>query len=261
MQNNSEKYVLQLKNLSVSYGLDAVVSDVSLSMKKGEILCIVGESGSGKSTLIKAIHGLENATVTAGEVVLFGKDCKTKKEKQALMGTEVGLIPQNPGGSFNPLRTFEKQFREALKGTKMAYDENRIGNVFETLGLKDGKSILKSRPYEMSGGMNQRIAIAFSYMKKPKLLLCDEATSALDVTTARIVVEELKTLRKENDTAILMVTHHLGIARTMADNVAIMKDGKIVEYGRAEEIFSNPKCEYTKKLLCDVPKLKIDELE
>lgn len=256
MQNNSEEYVLQLKNLSVSYGLDAVVSDVSLSMKKGEILCIVGESGSGKSTLIKAIHGLENATVTAGEVVLFGKDCKTKKEKQALMGTEVGLIPQNPGGSFNPLRPFEKQFREAFAGCGKQFDKEQIVETFEKVGLKDGKSILKSRPYEMSGGMNQRIAVAFAFALKPHLLLCDEATSALDVTTAQLVVEELKDLRNENDTAILMVTHHLGIAKIMADHVAIMKDGKILEYGTVDEIFSNPKCAYTKKLLCDVPKLK-----
>lgn len=256
MQNNSEKYVLQLKNLSVSYGLDAVVSDVSLSMKKGEILCIVGESGSGKSTLIRAIHGLENATVTAGEVVLFGKDCKTKKEKQALMGTEVGLIPQNPGGSFNPLRPFEKQFREAFAGCGKQFDKEQIVETFEKVGLKDGKSILKSRPYEMSGGMNQRIAVAFSFVLKPHLLLCDEATSALDVTTAQLVVKELKDLRNENDTAILMVTHHLGIAKSMADHVAIMKDGKILEYGTVDEIFLDPKCEYTKNLLCDVPKLK-----
>lgn len=261
MQNNSEENVLQIENLSVSYGTENVVSNVSLSMKKGEILCIVGESGSGKSTLVKAIHGLENTTVTEGKVVLFGESCETARKKQSLMGTKIGLIPQNPGGSFNPLRPFEKQFREALMGTKKPYDANRIVGVFEKLGLKDGKNILKSRPYEMSGGMNQRIAVAFSFISEPKLLLCDEATSALDVTTARLVVEELKALRKENDTAILMVTHHLGIAKSMADYVAIMKDGKIVEYGRVEEIFSNPKCEYTKKLLCDVPKLKMDELE
>ena len=257
MQNNMEN-VLQIENLSVSYGEDLAVSDVSFSLKKGEILCIVGESGSGKSTLIKAIHGLENAACTGGRLSLFGKEMKSDSDKRELMGTEVGLIPQNPGGSFNPLRTFEKQFKEAFVGTKKIYDEKRIVETFAKLGLKDGECILKSRPHEMSGGMNQRIAVAFSFVLEPKLLLCDEATSALDVTTANLGGEELKTLRKENNTAILMVTHHLGIARSMADHVAIMKDGKIIEYGTSEEIFSNPKCEYTKNLLRDVPKLKQD---
>ena len=118
------------------------------------------------------------------------------------------------------------------------------------------KQILKNRPFELSGGMNQRIAIAAAMMFEPRLLLCDEATSALDVTTAGAVVEELLKIRKTNGTSILLVTHHLGIARKMADNIGIMKDGRLIEYGSTDKIFDSPENEYTKKLIRDVPRLK-----
>ena len=256
MQMNTSEKILSIQNLSVSYGQEDVVSNVSFDMKKGDILCIVGESGSGKSTLIKSIHGLENAQCTKGKMVLFGQEMKKNAQRRDLMGKEIGLIPQNPGGSFNPLRTFEKQFREAFNGNGMEYRRDKLISIFQKVGLKDGELILKSRPYEMSGGMNQRIAVAFAFAMEPKLLLCDEATSALDVTTSQLVLDELLSLRKEHDTAILMVTHHLGVAKAMADHVAIMKDGEMIEYGDTDSIFSAPRCKYTKNLIQDVPKLK-----
>ena len=256
MRMTKEEKVLQIDHLSVSYGEGDVVQDVSFAINQGEVLCIVGESGSGKSTLIKAIHGLENTVCRDGNIYLFGEISKSNSDRRKRMGKEIGLIPQNPGGSFNPLRTFEKQFQETFSGIGKKYDAQEIIATFEKVGLKNGEDILKSRPYEMSGGMNQRIAVAICYVLSPKLLLCDEATSALDVTTAGMVVRELMKLREEKNTSILMVTHHLGIARSMADEIAIMKDGKIVEYGSTKEIFEHPQNEYTKALLLDVPKIK-----
>ena len=172
------------------------------------------------------------------------------------MGPGIGLIPQDPGTSFNPIRRFDVQFKEALQSHGLPYDENAIVGMLRTIELEDAKAVLRNRPYEMSGGMNQRIAIAAAMMFRPRLLMCDEATSALDVTTAGAVVGELVRIRKEQGTAILMVTHHLGIAQRMADHVGIMRKGAMIEYGTVRDIFENPQNEYTKRLITDVPKLK-----
>jgi ABC-type dipeptide/oligopeptide/nickel transport system ATPase component len=172
------------------------------------------------------------------------------------MGSEIGLIPQDPGSSFNPIRMLSAQFREAMAGHGMAYDEDRIDGLLKKIGLQQGKAVLGNRPFELSGGMNQRIAIAAAMLFEPRLLLCDEATSALDVTTAGAVVDELLKIRESRGTSILLVTHHLGIARRMADNIGIMKDGRLIEYGNTEKIFDAPENEYTRKLIRDVPRLK-----
>ncbi len=251
-------YLLQIKNVSASYGDEDVVKNVSFAMRPGEIVCIVGESGSGKSTLIKAIHGMNDLLITGGSIVFSGEDllalpAKTRRKK---MGAEIGLIPQDPASSFNPIRKLDAQFKEALAGHGMAYDEARIDNVLKSIGLHSGKTVLKKRPYELSGGMNQRIAIAAAMLFEPRLLLCDEATSALDVSTAKAVAEELLKIRETNGTAILLVTHHLGIARMMADHIGIMMAGSLVEYGPAQQILDAPENEYTKQLIRDVPRLK-----
>lgn len=253
--------LLQINNICVAYHDhkdDEVVSGINVSMKQGEILCVVGESGSGKSTLIKAIHGMGRAGISSGEIIFDGKNMSdlTPAERRTLMGPGIGLIPQNPYASFNPIRKYSVQLKEALEAHDMPYDEEKILQVFDKIGLSDGKRILRSRPYELSGGMNQRIAIAVAMMFEPRLLMCDEPTSALDVTTANMVVEELLKRRQEQNTAILMVTHHLGIAAHMADSIVIMKDGHMIEYGPAETIFNSPKEEYTKKLMEDVPRLR-----
>ena len=254
--------LLQINDLSVQYDdcdvEDLQVIDANFEMKAGEILCIVGESGSGKSTLIKAIHGMGSTRIAKGSISFKGSDMASlsKNDRRDIMGPELGLIPQNPYSSFNPIRRYEVQFKEALAAHKMEYDKNKVLEVFGKIGLKDGERILKCRPYELSGGMNQRIAIAVAFLFNPKLLMCDEPTSALDVTTAGMVVDELVKMRQEQGTAILMVTHHLGIAARMADNIGIMKNGRLIEYGPAQEIFKNPKEEYSKKLMEDVPRLK-----
>ena len=252
------EYLLKINKLSASYGDEDIIKDVSFGMAPGEIVCIVGESGSGKSTLVKAIHGMGELLITGGSIVFDKRDITSMstKERRKLMGTDIGLIPQDPGASFNPIRKLDVQFKEALAGHNMPYDEERIDEILKKIGLEHGKAVLGNRPFELSGGMNQRTAIAAAMMFEPRLLLCDEATSALDVTTAGAVVDELLKIRDANGTAILLVTHHLGIARRMADNIGIMKDGRLIEIGSTEKIFESPENDYTQKLIRDVPRLK-----
>lgn len=250
--------VLKVASLRAAYGEHSVMEDVSFDMAPAEIVCIVGESGSGKSTLIRAIHGMSELDVTGGSIEFDGRDIThlPYTERRKLMGTGIGLIPQNPQASFNPIRKYEKQFKEALAGHDMPYDEGDIADRLARIGIADGKAVLQNRPYELSGGMNQRIAIASAMMFEPKLLMCDEATSALDVTTAGAVVDELLKIRDTLGTSILMVTHHLGIAKRMADRIGIMKNGRMIEYGTTQKIFEAPEDEYTKKLMRDVPRLQ-----
>lgn len=239
-----QETILKIKDLSASYGDENIIEDVSFEVKAGEIVCIVGESGSGKSTLLKAIHGFDRVRITGGEVTL----CEN---------VFLGLVPQNPGGSFNPIRTYKAQICETLRSNKMNKTMDEVAEMLKVLGLSDGKRALDSRPYELSGGMNQRMAIATTMLLDPNLLLCDEVTSVLDVKTAKIVVEQLLEINRLKNTSILMVTHHLGIASKMADHIGIMKSGRMLEYGAAKDILENPKCEYTRQLLNDVPKLKV----
>ena len=250
--------LLEIRNLSASYSGPDAISEINLSMDSGEILCIVGESGSGKSSLIKAIHGLSDIKITCGCVKYGGRDITEPGSagRYGLMGEEIALIPQNPEASFNPIRRLDVQLRETLSAHEMEYDEEETGKRLIEIGITDGAAVLGNRPFELSGGMNQRIAIAVAMMLEPRLLLCDEPTSALDVTTAGAVVNELMKIREQGGTAILMATHHLGIAKRMADRIAIMKDGRIVEYDRAEKIFAEPEHEYTRNLLRDVPRLR-----
>ena len=250
--------VLKIASLSAAYADNNVIEDISFDIPDGGIVCIVGESGSGKSTLVKAIHGMDELRVTGGNIIFDGRDITDLpySEKRQLMGTGIGLIPQNPAASFNPIRKYDVQFKEALSAHGMAYDENDIAERLARIGIADGRAVLKNRPYELSGGMNQRIAIASAMIFKPRLLMCDEVTSALDVTTAGAVVDELLKIRDELGTAILMVTHHLGIAKRMGGSLGIMKAGRMVEYGTADKIFEAPGDEYTRKLMQDVPKLQ-----
>ena len=236
--------ILKINNLSAGYGEECVISDISFDVEAGKKVCIVGESGSGKTTLLKAIHGFGGVTKISGSIEI-GKDVL------------LGVVPQNPGGSFNPIRTYKAQICEALKSNNIDFNIEEEGKTLQILGLSDARRALSSRPYELSGGMNQRMAIATTMLLEPGILLCDEVTSALDVKTAGMVVEQLLEINRLRNTTILMVTHHLGIASKMADFIGIMKSGRMLEYGPAKEILENPQNEYTQKLLKAVPKLKV----
>lgn len=251
--------ILNLKNLSVSYGDINILKDIDLSLKKGEILGIVGESGSGKSTLIKSIMGIldENASID-GEINFEGKDLASLslKDYRKIKGKEISMIFQNPTEYFNPTRKISKQFIEAIRShndiSKQEIQKKSI-NTFKFLGLQDGKKIWNSYPFELSGGMNQRVAIALSIMLEPKILLADEPTSALDVTVQAQVVKELLKLRQKLNTSIILVTHNIGVASYMSDNIGVMYGGRIIEYGESEELINNPKHPYTKMLINSVP--------
>ena len=251
--------ILNLKNLSVSYGDINILKDIDLSLKKGEILGIVGESGSGKSTLIKSIMGIldENASID-GEINFEGKDLASLslKDYRKIKGKEISMIFQNPTEYFNPTRKNSKQFIETIRShndiSKQEIQKKSI-NTFKFLGLQDGKKIWNSYPFELSGGMNQRVAIALSIMLEPKILLADEPTSALDVTVQAQVVKELLKLRQKLNTSIILVTHNIGVASYMSDNIGVMYGGRIIEYGESEELINNPKHPYTKMLINSVP--------
>lgn len=251
--------ILNLKNLSVSYGDINILKDIDLSLKKGEILGIVGESGSGKSTLIKSIMGIldENASID-GEIHFEGKDLASLslKDYRKIKGKEISMIFQNPTEYFNPTRKISKQFIETIRShndiSKQEIQKKSI-NTFKFLGLQDGKKIWNSYPFELSGGMNQRVAIALSIMLEPKILLADEPTSALDVTVQAQVVKELLKLRQKLNTSIILVTHNIGVASYMSHNIGVMYGGRIIEYGESEELINNPKHPYTKMLINSVP--------
>ncbi len=249
--------LLEIKNLNARYEDGQVLNNINLELEQGEILCVVGESGSGKSSLTRALTGYSGLEITGGAIEFCGRDLIgiSDKERAALMGREIGLIPQNPAGSFNPIRPFNKQLKELLVSHGCSMDVERIAAAFNAVGLDDYKRILKARPYEMSGGMNQRVAIAAALILAPKLIICDEATSALDVTTAQMVIDELKDIRGKFNASILMITHNLGIAKHMADRIVIMYNGRIVETGVTKQIIESPKHEYTKRLIGSAPRM------
>ena len=255
--------LLDVRSLSLGYRDQKVVDEISFTVEKGEIIGIVGESGSGKSTILKALAGADDfgVQVFSGEVLFEGQNlcAMTKRKLRQIRGAQIGMIFQEPSASFNPIRKFEKQIRDTFyaHGRKdWETDKKEILDVFEVMNLKDGEAILKSCPYEMSGGMNQRIAIAAATALHPALLLADEPTSALDVTIQLQIINELLRLRDRYGMAMVLVTHHLGIVKKMADRMIILKSGNVVESGDVSEILKNPSDEYTKELLAAVPKLK-----
>ena len=249
--------LLHIEDLSVSYGSRDMIAGVNMDMEPGEIVCLAGESGCGKSTLLKSVMNLPvfRTEITKGRIIFDDKDMDalSEKERVRMSGPEIGMVQQQLNGAFNPLRTYEAQFKETFTSHEMEYHEDRVLETFVSLNLPDGERVLKSRPFEMSGGMNQRIVIALAMLLEPKLLLCDEPTSALDVTTQKQVIEELMIMRDIRNTAILLVTHNLGVASAMADKIGIMYAGRMVEYGDTKKVLKNPAHPYTKALLSAIP--------
>ena len=255
--------LLKYDHVDISYLGEPAIRDVSFSLHSGEILGIVGESGSGKSTLIKAAMGLLGAEgcVTRGEIRYKGKNLPDlpPKELRRLCGPELGYIFQSAGSSFCPIRTVGAQLYETMREHERiskANFEARAMEMLQKLGFENGKRILGSYPFELSGGMQQRIGIAAAMLLKPGVLFADEPTSALDVTIQKQVVEEMLLVRETFGTAIVLVAHSLGVIGAMADRVLVLKDGEAVEYGKTQEVLMNPQADYTKALLAAVPKLR-----
>lgn len=250
---------LKIQNLTLSYGKACVVEDINLGIKKGEVLAIVGESGCGKSSLLKSILGIDkNLQIKQGKIDLYGTNLLslTKEERRRVLGKRIAIVPQNPTSSFNPLRKFKKQFMETFKSHSIPYDEARVIEVMQSLGLKDAGRILNSYPYNMSGGMNQRIAISLAILLEPEILLCDEATSALDLRSQKQVIDELIKLNQNLGISILFVTHNLGVAKAISHHLGIIRNGSMVEYGKTEDILANPTSEYARSLISDVPSIR-----
>lgn len=255
--------ILRYEHVDVSYGYKKVVNDISFTLKEGEILGIVGESGSGKSTIIKSIMGLlgNDGLVTRGDIWYrdFNLPDISPKQRLTINGPEIGMIFQNAGGSFCPIRTVEKQLYECVseheKISKQQFHANAL-NILSKIGLEDGERVLKSFPFELSGGMQQRVGIAAAMLMNPRILLADEPTSALDVSVQKQVVDEMLKIRDLFGTSIIIVTHNIGVTKAMADNVLVMKDGMLVEYGKTADVIDSPREEYTKKLMSAVPRLK-----
>lgn len=248
--------ILAVEHLQVCYSGRPVLEDINLTIEPGQILGIVGESGSGKSTLIKAAMGLlgNDGAVTRGDILYKNKNVTDVRgeELRKLRGPEMGMIFQNTGASLCPIRTIEDQLYESVlqheKTSKQEIKE-RAMDLFEKMKLSDGERILKSYPFELSGGMNQRVGIMMAMILRPSLLFGDEPTSALDVTVQAQVVREMMKMRELFGTAIAIVTHNIGVVEYMADKVAVMYQGRLIEYGDAKKVIQHPEEEYTRKLI------------
>ena len=255
--------ILKYEHVDISYNGVKVIKDVSFTVSEGEILGIVGESGSGKSTIIKAAMGLlgETGLVTRGDIWYKGKNLPdlSAAELRKLNGPELGMIFQYAGSSFCPIRTVGAQLYESMTEHESLSKEAfrvRATELLEKIGFENTRRILESYPFELSGGMQQRIGIAAAMLLNPSVLLADEPTSALDVSVQKQVVEEMLLVRKTFGTSIVLVTHNIGVIGAMADKVLVMKNGEMVEYGETQQVLNNPKEDYTRLLMSAVPKLK-----
>lgn len=255
--------LLKYEKVEISFSGNAVVHDVSFSLHTGEILGIVGESGSGKTTLIKAAMGLlgTNGMVTKGDIWFDGKNLPdlSERELRSIRGRKIGMIFQDAGASLCPIQKIGEQILDSMRAHKAVSKKEAKETaleLFEKLNFKDGERIWESYPFELSGGMNQRAGIAVSMLMKPSVLLADEPTSALDVAVQRQVVQEMLRIRQLYGTAVILVTHDIGVVSAMADSVLVLKNGNVMEYGKAGEILQNPQNEYTRELLDAVPRLR-----
>ena len=255
--------LLRYDHVDISYNGFLAVKDVSFTLEPGEILGIVGESGCGKSTLIKAAMGLLGSAgmVTRGNIWYKGKNLPDlpPKELRKRNGPELGMIFQSAGSSFCPIRTIGAQLYETMtEHEKISKAEflDRAMELLGKLGFEDGKRVLGSYPFELSGGMQQRVGIAAAMLLNPSVLLADEPTSALDVSVQKQVVEEMLLVRDTFGTAMVLVSHNIGVIRAMADKVLVLKDGETVEYGKTQQVLENPQADYTRAMLSAVPRLR-----
>jgi peptide/nickel transport system ATP-binding protein/oligopeptide transport system ATP-binding protein len=260
--------LLEIKNLKMDFGADAgavrAIDDVSLVIGTGETVCLVGESGCGKSVTAQSIARLvptPPANYVGGEILLHGRDTlkMSPRELCGIRGGVVSYVFQEPGAALNPVFRIGAQIKESLKLHQPAKaSDAEVIRLLKLVGIPAPESRIKNYPFEMSGGMQQRVMIAMALASEPKLLVADEPTTALDVTIQAQILELLRDLKQRLGMAILLITHNLGIVGDMADRVAVMYAGQIVELSPARELLRRPLHPYTRALMNSVPKLRGD---
>ncbi len=262
----SQKMILSVRDLNIKFNLRGrklhAIRDVSLDVYEGESLAIVGESGSGKSVFMKAFMGLldANGYVESGRIVYRGTDMAgfTEKEWLKIRGKEIAMVLQDPMTSLNPLKTIGAQIGEAVRmhqGLKGDALKSAVVEILKNVGITEPERRAKQYPHEFSGGMRQRVVIAIAVACRPRILICDEPTTALDVTIQAQILKLLRDLKQKFDLTTIYITHDLGVVANVADRIAVMYAGDIVEIGKSEEVFYDPKHPYTWALLSSLPQL------
>ncbi len=261
--------ILSVKDLNLKFTLRGrelhAIRDVSLDLHKGESLAIVGESGSGKSVFTKCFMGLndQNGNIESGSILYNGVDlAKLKEEKDWLKirGGEIAMVMQDPMTSLNPLKTIGAQIIEAImlhQDVTQLEAHKQMLEVLADVGIDDPARRARQYPHEFSGGMRQRVVIAIAVACRPKILICDEPTTALDVTIQAQILNLIKELRDRLDLTCVYITHDLGVVANVADRIAVMYAGDIIELGMCEEIFYDPRHPYTWALLSSLPQLGV----
>lgn len=258
--------ILSIENLRIHFetfaGEVQAIRGVNLNLQKGETLALVGESGSGKSVTAKSVMKLlsNNAVIKEGAITFKGENIlkKSEREMQAIRGKEIAMIFQDPMTSLNPTMKIGKQITEVImKHEKVSKEDanKRAEELLELVGIPNAKERMKQYPHQFSGGQRQRIVIAIALACNPDVLIADEPTTALDVTIQAQILELLKELQQQFQMAIIFITHDLGVVANVADRVAVMYAGKVVEVGTADEVFYNPQHPYTWGLLRSMPTL------
>jgi peptide/nickel transport system ATP-binding protein len=254
--------MLEVNNITISYQNRPTVKDFSMSMEKGQIVSLVGESGSGKTTVIRAIFGLlaGGGKVTEGDILFEGESVlKFSDDKwRSLRGTDISMIFQDSGAMMNPTKKVGSAFTEYIRTHENISKKDAFQKgveMLEKMRLPSGDNVMRSYPFQLSGGMRQRVGIAMGMTYQPKLLLADEPTSALDVTTQAQIVRQMMELRENYGTSLIVVTHNLGVAAYMSDHIIVMKQGRIEDEGSRDYMLYESKNEYTKKLLDAVPSI------
>ena len=244
-------------NVTIAYGAEEAVRNVSFSVPTGEVFAIVGQSGSGKSTLVRAAFGMLKQATIAGQILLNGIDISTLSDGdwRKLRGTQISMIFQNPSAYLNPNRTVENHFKDLFRAHGESYDSSRVIDMLDLVHLDGGERILASYPFQLSGGMQQRLAIALSLILKPSIVFADEPTSALDILVQASVLDLLREVTQALGATVVIVTHNIKAAARIANSIGVMNKGQLVEVGPTEDVINHPTDEYTRVLLDSVMKV------
>ena len=248
--------LIEYRHIDLDYQNQPVLKDICLTIPKNKTIAIVGQSGSGKSTLLKLTMQLlgKEAIIQNGHILFEGQDLLSlnRRSWQSVRGRQIGMIFQNANQYFDPRKKIKDQYIEILyKHFKIDKDQalETAHRQLRQVSLNDPESILEKYPFELSGGMAQRVAIAMALSLKPKLLLADEPTSALDAVSQKQIIEELRIIKEKEEMTILIVTHNMAVANYLADYIAVMNHGEIVEFGTHDQIINAPQHPYTQLLL------------